>query len=234
MVEGIYLIKNAANGKVYVGQSTNLKTRWKSHLHLLRKGAHGNRHLQSAFNFYGEACFKYTIIEYTANRDEREVFWINSFGGVDSRSNYNMSAGGAGGGLRSQEVCAAISARQKGRKLTPQHSKNIGEGNRGKKVSDSQKKYMSEMYKGRPLTTETKRKISETKSGVRLSEEARSKLKGRGSKAISQYSLTGDLIAHHVSAKQAAIDLNLWPSDITQCCLGKRKTVSSFIFKYKI
>lgn len=43
---GIYKIENKVNGKVYVGQSIDINTRWKCHISYLNSGIHHNKHLQ--------------------------------------------------------------------------------------------------------------------------------------------------------------------------------------------
>lgn len=60
---GIYEIKNIENGKVYIGSTCTLYKRLIHHRSHLRKGNHKNKHLQNAYNKYGEDCFKITILE---------------------------------------------------------------------------------------------------------------------------------------------------------------------------
>ncbi len=72
------MIINRKNNHRYVGQSINIKHRWRSHLIGLRQNRHINRHLQNSYNFYGEKEFHFIIIELcTRNKlNERENFWI--------------------------------------------------------------------------------------------------------------------------------------------------------------
>src|SRR5260370_2083515 len=48
--------------RYYIGQAKSLRQRKKSHLSLLRRGAHQNAPLQSAFNKYGEASVSFEIL----------------------------------------------------------------------------------------------------------------------------------------------------------------------------
>ena len=63
MTCGIYKITNTANGKVYIGSSVDVRSRFNSHRSDLRQNKHGNQHLQKAWNLYGEECFFFEIIE---------------------------------------------------------------------------------------------------------------------------------------------------------------------------
>ncbi|MBT9788673.1 hypothetical protein GPK90_04850 [Clostridium sp. MCC344] len=60
---GVYQIKNVANGKIYIGSSKDIFTRWKQHKAKLNKNAHVNEHLQKAWNKYGENNFIFSIVE---------------------------------------------------------------------------------------------------------------------------------------------------------------------------
>ena len=60
---GIYVITNVANLKVYVGQSIDIKRRWKEHLATLKQGKHFNKHLQGAYTKYGKESLIFTIVE---------------------------------------------------------------------------------------------------------------------------------------------------------------------------
>ena len=73
MNKGIYKIENLINGKIYIGQTLCLTTRFKSHLSLLRKNRHRNSHLQAAFNKYGELNFVFNVVEKTELLDEHSV-----------------------------------------------------------------------------------------------------------------------------------------------------------------
>lgn len=97
---GIYAIKNKVNGKIYIGQSTNIENRWYKHKTSLRHNYHGNYHLQCSWNKYGEDSFEFSVLEECAKDklDEREIYWINYFGGCESDDMYNNRDGGKGGG----------------------------------------------------------------------------------------------------------------------------------------
>ena len=59
----VYAIVNLKNGKRYIGSTVSFVKRIRLHRHYLRRGAHQNRHLQAAWNKYGEDAFVFGIIE---------------------------------------------------------------------------------------------------------------------------------------------------------------------------
>jgi group I intron endonuclease len=63
---GIYAIVNLTNGDRYVGSASHLQQRKSAHLTGLRNNKHGNAHLQSAWNKYGEENFEFVILEHVA------------------------------------------------------------------------------------------------------------------------------------------------------------------------
>ena len=59
----VYQILNTINGKVYIGETTRGKLRWKQHLEHLRGNRHTNSTFQQDFNEHGEEVFKWSIIK---------------------------------------------------------------------------------------------------------------------------------------------------------------------------
>jgi group I intron endonuclease len=66
--QGIYFISNNVNGKKYIGSSINLKQRERDHWRYLRAGRHKNKHLQYAWNKYGEDVFSFSVLEIVKNK----------------------------------------------------------------------------------------------------------------------------------------------------------------------
>lgn len=54
---GIYKIENTTNGKVYIGESFNIKNRLQQHLDELESNNHYNKKLQHDWNVYGKENF---------------------------------------------------------------------------------------------------------------------------------------------------------------------------------
>lgn len=90
---GIYEIRNTETGDVYIGQTIDFKMRWSVHRGYLRSGEHVNRYLQNAWNKYGEAKFKFTILETCEPGvlNAREQFYIDKAFATPGQVVYNLS-----------------------------------------------------------------------------------------------------------------------------------------------
>jgi group I intron endonuclease len=90
---GVYCITNTANGRLYIGSAQDIKKRWKEHLWRFHKGTHSNRHLQFAWNKYGESCFVLHILELVPRQHllMAEQKWFTVTGCCDPEVGYNIS-----------------------------------------------------------------------------------------------------------------------------------------------
>lgn len=100
---GIYKIENLMNHKIYYGSSTNLKKRLREHKCELRKNKHINKHLQSAWNLYGEDYFTFDIVEEFNEGEinnielrDKETFYIQEYKTYIDSFGYNNIPGGIG------------------------------------------------------------------------------------------------------------------------------------------
>lgn len=92
IASGIYSIKNTVNGKMYIGSSGNIQQRARKHLHLLRKQKH-SRHLQNAWNLYGEDKFKIIVLTLVPKEKliETEQFYLDDCRPFHGENGYNSS-----------------------------------------------------------------------------------------------------------------------------------------------
>lgn len=76
----IYAVTHTASGRCYIGSSNNRKSRWYQHRYWLRHNGHHCKALQRAWNRYGEAAFRFEVLEELtgshAERAEAELRWI--------------------------------------------------------------------------------------------------------------------------------------------------------------
>lgn len=76
-LSGIYKIENKFNKKVYIGQSTNIKQRWKTHLNKLRQNKHQSKSFQSDYNTFTEDAFEFSILEIA--KSKRDLYIYESY-----------------------------------------------------------------------------------------------------------------------------------------------------------
>ena len=95
---GIYMVKNILNDKVYIGKSIDIIKRWRKHKSDLNNNIHDNKHLQSAWNKYGQQCFSFSIVEECSEDklNDRETYYIKFYHSCDDLYGYNMTFGGDG------------------------------------------------------------------------------------------------------------------------------------------
>ena len=90
---GVYSIVNVINGKIYVGSSNDIFTRFRGHKNNLKKGKHENEHLQYSYNKYGKDSFTYNILEIVndiENLRKNEIKWIETLNTLNKEYGYNM------------------------------------------------------------------------------------------------------------------------------------------------
>jgi group I intron endonuclease len=95
MSQIIYKIINLINGKFYVGSTTNQKVRFRQHRKLLRGNRHHCKHLQAAWNKYGEDKFSFAVVEEIPSSEalwEAEDRWLNLHVGTDGCYNSGRAA----------------------------------------------------------------------------------------------------------------------------------------------
>ena len=114
---GVYKIENLINGKIYIGKSINVGRRWYEHKTELNENRHINKHLQSAWNKYGEESFRFVLLEENLTESqalEREEYYIKYYETTNGLYGYNLTDGGQSGVL-SKESCEKISRQKMGK-----------------------------------------------------------------------------------------------------------------------
>lgn len=144
MSAGIYQVKNAVNGKRYIGQSFNVTRRLRRHHFDLARNAHPyNAHLQSAWNKYGADAFVFEqLIQCAPDRaylHQLEQRCIDVYQTRDPGHGYNkrVSSETNLGRTLSAAHKAGISAALKGIKKSPEHASKVGKARRARKLPAS-------------------------------------------------------------------------------------------------
>jgi group I intron endonuclease len=198
----IYKIKNKANKKEYVGQTTqDLEYRWKAHCN---KGSNC-KILKAAINKYGEESFIIEKIEECHSQDtlnEREEFWIKKLNSL-APNGYNLMTGGA----------------------APRHSEITKQ-----KMSETRKGKHPHWATEASRSEEARAKRAESHRGQKRSKETIARMKEvQGKRCRSIRDQNGKV---YRSTGDAAKELNLSRGNICMVLSGQRRTTGGFSFRY--
>jgi group I intron endonuclease len=104
----VYFAINSVNLKMYIGKSNNPERRWAAHLRQVQTGSSYVFH--RAIRKHGIDAFAFDILEECSSDEEafiRETYWVAVYDThVDNGNGYNMTGGGDGVGLLSEEAKA--------------------------------------------------------------------------------------------------------------------------------
>lgn len=92
ITSGVYYIKNTKLNKYYIGSSSNVNTRLKTHKQHLEKGCHNCRILQKDYDIYGLKSFEFKVIEYIEDQDmltAYEKYYIYKYDAIVMYKGYN-------------------------------------------------------------------------------------------------------------------------------------------------
>ena len=225
---GIYKITNLVNGKVYIGQSQDIYSRWKEH-----KYARNKREcfaLYGAFKKYGLDNFSFEIVECCPfeQLNEKEIYYIaqyHSYVGDTKSNGYNMTKGGA---------------------LSFTHVGNDDQGKvvyqydlKGNFVAQYRNQHKAVKAVGLKGIASITRAIKEegTAGGFQWRETYFDKIppfqKKYKKKAVYQYSKFGEFIKEYENTDKAAEEVGCSKSLIEQCCEGHGKTGKGYQWSYE-
>jgi group I intron endonuclease len=185
-VVGIYCIENTINHKKYVGWAVDIKRRFYKHKWDLRNNVHINKHLQRAWNKYGEDIFEFWIIEEYPKDEEllklMEIYFIAYYNAYRDDGGYNLTRGGEGtfGKSPSEETRKKIGDAGRGRHRSEEEKKRISEGLMGHGCSDETREKMRMASTGRHHSKETRELIGNSRRGKHTPQDVRDKISKSG------------------------------------------------------
>jgi group I intron endonuclease len=210
---GIYKITNP-NGKIYIGQSVNIKERKLQYKYLSKYSL--GRKIYNSLKKYGWEQHIFEIIEECSleQLDEREIYWGGHFNVLENGLNLKL---GDGRGICSEET----------KRLMSKSAKNI--------MTEEHRNKLSIAKLGKSRTEEAKR-------ALRVPKKSKENYKNTGKwvkslTCVLQYDLEEKFIKEWSSIKEAEVfhhPKNASKNNISGCCSGRQKTAYGYIWKYKI
>ena len=246
---GVYKITNIVNKKVYIGQSINIKARWKDHIHSLNRGDSRCTLLHRAWNKYGQDNFSFEIVELCDEDmlDDVEIKYIDLYDSCNVNNGYNIEAGGNQHKRLSDETKRKIGNANRGRRHSEESKKKMSEsrtgannGMYGKHHSDKSKKQMSNAKKGKPghPSTDYQKECARLANlGKEVSEETRKKLSeaNKGNIPFNKNLRTVycvELQNVFENPSSASKYLGISSGNIIACCEHVRKTCGGYHWIY--
>ena len=186
----VYRHMNKTNGKSYIGQTVNIKNRWRV------EGYKCCTKFYNALKKYGWDNFTHEILEVCDenNVDERERYYIEFYDSINN--GYNLESGGNKNKKASEEKKKKQSIAITGKKLSEETKAKISRLHKGKtpwnkgikipvekrrKLSEDHKRKISISHigvgKGKKLSEEHKREIEKKSKKNKLSNEAIKKIR---------------------------------------------------------
>jgi group I intron endonuclease len=248
---GIYKIISP-KGKIYVGQSTNIRNR---KYFYETSNCKGQPKLLNSLKKYGWELHKFEILEECDLNmlDEREIYFKNLYlkqYGWEKMLFCQLIDGK--GGYKSEETKKKMSEFQKGRMISPEHREKLRNGrtNSGNiiyqydlegnfiKEWPNHKKACDVLKINTGYICVVKDDFSKTAGGYMWSSIKHNNIPpntpwGNHKKPVLQYDLEGNFIKEWPSAKNASKELSYKIQNITACCRGERETAYKHKWKYK-
>lgn len=255
--KGVIYKVTSPNGKIYIGQTINLKNRLKKY----------------KYDFSGQKklwnnCQKHNwnpndsveVIEECLidNLNEREIYWIGIYDSYKIGLNCDLGGGGRTGYVCSDETKEKLRKINLGKKLSEETKQKIREthskipkdfyknreSRKGCKLTDEHIKKIKDSKKRNPfiMSDEQRKKVSDANMGNKKrlgkthSDESKNKI-SESKKGVPNYSKDVKIICIDTgviynSQREAADKLNLKVGSILRVCNKGRKTYKGLVFIY--
>lgn len=222
MNSGIYQIRNIINDKRYIGSAKDFSKRKSLHFRTLIKQKHRNRHLQNAWNKYGENAFVFEIIEY-CEPDQllvREQWYFDNW---NPEYNIYKTAGSGLGHKMTEEMKKFLSKLWTGRIISLEQKLKLSISNSGERNFWFGKFGEHHIRFGTKHSEETRLKISLNRSGKMVGRD------NHRSIPVHQIDLeTNQIIKTFESMCLASKETHIPQANIWKVCYKKRKHAGGF------
>ena len=221
---GIYAI--IINDKYYIGQSVNIKQRWQRHRKELKLGTHENKHLQNAYNKYGNPKFEVLLECEKEKLNEYEQYYIHELMTYDKEIGYNKSYGGETCLITEafkEEYCIPILQFTKYGEFVAEYesynqaSRKLGTGDNTIREGIKNRRKAKGFYFIEKKEYEKNPNLAELFNW----------------KPIIQFDLQGNLIAEYFNIDKALKETNVNKDSLKTVLNGKQQSTNGYIWRYK-
>lgn len=227
---GIYKILSPT-GKVYIGQSLDIKKRWRAHVYNV-----GRSKLLNSLRKHGNSNHVFSIVHELPKDVTQDVLNIYEQIYIDAYRDLgidllNLREGGSRG-THSLETRKIISEKGMGRRLSEKHKAAISllhkghKYNLGRKQTEEHKQKIRLKQKGRVHTLEHNKKVSESKSGDKCYMYGIDPSKHPQAKKIR--CTKTDIVYGTIT--EAARALGLKRNTLSMCLIGKNKNKTTLVY----
>lgn len=203
----VYKITNLINGKIYIGKTFNINTRWEKHIKIAEnKEEKAYQYLHKSINKYGVENFIIEELENNLTEQEsfeKEKFWIKTLNSKNCDVGMNLTDGGEGAsGLKwsehSRDKIRGENNHNFGKELSLETKEKLSQALSGENNPFYNKKHSEEtiiFLKNRPISEEQRKLSSEGTRGsnsprAKLTEEKVLKIREMFSNGISQKNIS--------------------------------------------
>lgn len=222
-----------ADGRVYIGQTNDIKARWCSSGNKYKSC----RHFWAAICKYGWDSFDHEVISSGLTKEEADVLeerLIAEYDSTNPKHGFNLRPGG-NSSTPSEETRRRMSEAQSGekhpnynRKLPESHRNHIREAMLGEKNP----------FYGKKHTDEARKKIREKRAkqippslGKHYTEQVKANMRAaKLDRAISVLCIETRTEYHGI--KEAGRQTGIDRASISRCCKGKQNTAGGYHWRY--
>jgi group I intron endonuclease len=235
---GIYKIISPS-GKVYIGQSINIKKRWNNYkwLHNSAVGPYLLRSLKKhkPENHIFEIIENCSIEQLNGRETYYKQIELNRVNGDWSKVLF-CELHDRGSGPRSKHIIEKIRQGNTGKKRSIECKRKISQFQKGRPKPEGYKEKLKQALTGKTRSEDTKKRMSECRKGIPNLKNKKPKppgfsahLTGRLPKAVHQISpMDNSIIATYPSLKIASESTGICDGNISRCCQGKGKTAGKY------
>lgn len=177
----IYKLFFDGDERVYIGKTRHkLNKRRNSHIQMIKRGIHTNRHLCEALHKYGQDAMVVEALE-TCSHElscEREIYWMKYFDATNKDKGYNISlkSNGSIAFTLTQDQKNKISKARKGSSPSLEHRQRLRQANLGKTLSETTKDKIRNWYKDMGGWNEEQKKLMAESASYPRSEETKARM----------------------------------------------------------